>query len=92
MAEQLDVELLQSLKDKNPDYTVVAYINTTSELKTICDVCVTSSSAVKIVKNIDNNKILFIPDCNLGAWVEEQVPEKTSNLYMVAVLLTCACQ
>ena len=76
MAEQLDVELLQSLKDKNPDYTVVAYINTTSELKTICDVCVTSSSAVKIVKNIDNNKILFIPDCNLGAWVEEQVPEK----------------
>ena len=77
MAEQLDIELLQSLKAENPDYTVVAYINTTSELKTICDVCVTSSSAVKIVKNIDNNKILFIPDCNLGAWVEEQVPEKT---------------
>ena len=77
MAEQLDVELLQSLKEQYPDYTVVAYINTTSELKTICDVCVTSSSAVKIVKNIDNDKILFIPDCNLGAWVEEQVPEKT---------------
>ena len=74
MAEQLDVELLQSLKDENPDYTVVAYINTTSELKTICDVCVTSSSAVKIVKNIDNDKILFIPDCNLGAWVEELNP------------------
>ena len=77
MAEQLDLELLSSLKENNPDYTVVAYINTTSELKTICDVCVTSSSAVEIVKNIDNDKILFIPDCNLGAWVEEQVPEKT---------------
>ena len=76
MAEQLDVELLSALKEQNPDYTVVAYINTTSELKTICDVCVTSSSAVKIVKNIDNDKILFIPDCNLGAWVAEQVPEK----------------
>lgn len=76
MAEQLDTELLQSLKDNNPDYTVVAYINTTSELKTLCDVCVTSSSAVKIVKNIDNDKILFVPDCNLGAWVAEQVPEK----------------
>ena len=73
MAEQLDIELLQSLKAENPDYTVVAYINTTSELKTICDVCVTSSSAVKIVKNIDNNKILFIPDCNLGAWVEQML-------------------
>lgn len=59
MAEQLDVELLSSLKENNPDYTVVAYINTTSKLKTICDVCVTSSSAVKIVKNIDNDKILL---------------------------------
>ncbi len=76
MAEQIDLELLESLKANNPDYTVVAYINTTSELKTLCDVCVTSSSAVKIVKNIDNDKILFIPDCNLGAWVKEQVPEK----------------
>ena len=76
MAEQIDLELLESLKANNPDYTVVAYINTTSELKTLCNVCVTSSSAVKIVKNIDNDKILFIPDCNLGAWVKEQVPEK----------------
>ena len=77
MAEQLDVEMLSALKESNPDYTVVAYINTTSELKTICDVCVTSSSALKIVNNIDNDKILFIPDCNLGAWVEKQVPQKT---------------
>ena len=77
MAEQLDLELLSSLKENNPDYTVVAYVNTTSELKTLCDVCVTSSSAVQICKNIENDKILFIPDCNLGAWVAEQVPEKT---------------
>ena len=77
MAEQIDLELLASLKEQNPDHTVVAYINTTSELKTLCDVCVTSSSAVQIVKNIVNDKILFIPDCNLGAWVEKQVPEKT---------------
>lgn len=76
MAEQLDLELLRGLKAQYPDYTVVAYINTTSELKTLCDVCVTSSSAVQIVKNIENPNILFIPDCNLGAWVKEQVPEK----------------
>ena len=76
MAEQIDLELLGALKQANPDHTVVAYINTTSELKTLCDVCVTSSSAVRIVKNIDNDKILFIPDCNLGAWVAKQVPEK----------------
>lgn len=80
MAEQMDVELVSSVKEKYKDYTVVAYINTTSELKTICDVCVTSSSAVKIVKNIENPNILFIPDCNLGKWVADQVPEKNIKL------------
>lgn len=80
MAEQMDVELISQMKRMHPEYTVVAYINTTSELKTICDVCVTSASAVKIVKNIKNKNILFIPDCNLGRWVADQVPEKNIKL------------
>lgn len=80
MAEQMDVELINSVKKDYPDYTVVAYINTTTSLKTVCDVCVTSSSAVKIVKNIDNNNIIFIPDCNLGAYVASMVPEKNIKL------------
>ena len=80
MAEQMDVELISGVKKMYPDYTVVAYINTTSELKTICDVCVTSSSAVQIVKNIEIKNILFIPDCNLGKWVADQVPEKNIKL------------
>ena len=52
----------------------------TSELKTVCDVCVTSASAVKIIQNVDNDKILFIPDCNLGQWVADQVPQKEIKL------------
>lgn len=80
MADQMDVEIISQLKERLPDHTVVAYINTTAELKTICDVCVTSSSAVRIVKNIPNNKILFVPDCNLGEWVSGQVPEKEFQL------------
>lgn len=80
MAEQMDVELISQVKESCSGYTVVAYINTTSELKTICDVCVTSSSAVSIVKNIENPNILFIPDCNLGKWVADQVPEKNIKL------------
>lgn len=59
MAEQIDLEMLRAMKEQYPDYTVVAYINTTSELKARCDVCVTSSSAVKIVKNIENKNILL---------------------------------
>ena len=76
MAEQISVDLLRSLKEKYPDHTVVSYINTTAQLKTLTDVCVTSSSAVKIVQNIQNDKILFIPDCNLGNWVQKQIPDK----------------
>ena len=76
MAEQMDMNMLNEMKTKYPDYAVVAYINTTSELKTGCDVCVTSSSAVEICKKLDNDKILFIPDPNLGSYVSQQLPEK----------------
>lgn len=80
MAEQMDKELIESVKAGDPDRTVVAYINTTAALKTVCDVCVTSSSALKIVKAIDNDKILFIPDCNLGDFVKRNCPEKDVKL------------
>ena len=63
MAEQLDLEGLRELKAQYPDYAVVAYINTTSELKTECDVCVTSSSAVEICKKLEQDKILVHPEC-----------------------------
>lgn len=76
MAEQLDVEMLSQLKERYPDHTVVAYINTTAALKTLCDVCVTSSSAPRIIKKLASDKILFIPDKNLGSFIAAQCPEK----------------
>ncbi|MDY6323940.1 MAG: quinolinate synthase NadA [Catonella sp.] len=76
MADQIDKETVEKLKEENPGYTAVCYINTTSDTKRAVDVVVTSSSAVKIIKNIKNDKILFIPDCNLGRWVEKECPEK----------------
>lgn len=80
MADQMDKQLISQVKEMYPGYTVVAYINTTAELKTICDVCVTSSSAVKIVNNIENENILFIPDCNLGDFVSKSCPDKNIKL------------
>ncbi len=76
MAEQFDVEAVMELKKQYPDHKVVAYINTTAALKTVCDVCVTSSSAVEIVKKMEGDRIIFIPDINLGTFVKEQCPEK----------------
>ena len=81
MAEQLTVDELRELKKQYPGYAVVAYINTTSELKTECDVCVTSASAVEICRRLEHDKILFIPDPNLGHFVAEQIPEKTFAFY-----------
>ena len=76
MAAQIDRDALTRLKAENPGFTAVAYINTTAETKTVCDVCVTSSSAEKIIRNIENDKILFVPDCNLGDYIAKRVPEK----------------
>lgn len=80
MAEQMEPEMIEAVKKQNPDRKVVAYINTTAKLKSVCDVCVTSSSAVKIVRAMDADKILFIPDCNLGSFVQKSVPEKDIKL------------
>lgn len=76
MAEQMDLQMLNEMKQEYPGYAVVAYINTTSELKTACDVCVTSASAVEICRKLEQDKILFIPDPNLGSYVAGQLPEK----------------
>lgn len=80
MAEQMEPEFIQRIKEQEPDRAVVAYINTTASLKAVCDVCVTSSSALKIVRAMDAEKILFIPDCNLGDYVKRNVPEKDIKL------------
>ena len=80
MAEQMDREVIAEVKKMYPDFAVVAYINTTAQLKTIADYCVTSSSAVKICKAIPEKNILFIPDINLGTFVKNQVPEKNFKL------------
>ncbi len=76
MAENITPEQVRDFKAKNPDCYAVAYINTTAKVKAEVDVCVTSSSAIKIVSSLPSNKILFLPDGNLGAFVAQQVPEK----------------
>lgn len=77
MAAQIDCEKLAALKAQYPNAATVAYINTTAAVKTLCDVCVTSSSAERILRALPQKEILFVPDVNLGTYVERQLPEKT---------------
>lgn len=76
MAHMASQEKIQEMRRQYPDLAVVCYINSTAELKTYSDVCVTSANAVKIVKALPNQNIYFIPDQNLGDYVAKQVPEK----------------
>lgn len=76
MARMVKQGKIKEMRAKYEDLAVVCYINSTAELKCQSDVCVTSSNAVKIVKNLPNKNIFFIPDQNLGKFVAEKVPEK----------------
>lgn len=81
MAEQIAPERVRKFREENPDVCVCAYINTSTELKAECDVCVTSSTAVKIVSSLPSKKVLFIPDQNLGGYVSKFVPDKEIILW-----------
>lgn len=76
MAHMVDQSVVSAAREKYKDLAVVCYINSTAEIKSWSDVCVTSANAVKIVQNLPNKNILFIPDRNLGHFVAKQVPEK----------------
>ena len=76
MAHMVDVDKIREVRKECPDVSVVCYVNSTAEIKAESDVCVTSSNALKIVKNLPNKDIFFIPDENLGRFVASQLPEK----------------
>ena len=75
MADMINVENLKSFKAKYPNIPVVCYINSTAEVKALCDVCCTSSNAIDVVKKLNVPKILFVPDNYLGKYVQQQLPE-----------------
>ena len=80
MAHMVTKEEIDDVRARYEDLAVVCYINSTAEIKSWSDVCVTSANAVQIVKKLPNQNILFIPDKNLGRYVAEQVPEKNVML------------
>lgn len=77
MAHMVDKKTIDDARARyGDDLAVVCYVNSTAEMKTWSDVCVTSSNAEKICRELPQNHLLFIPDVNLGRFVAKQVPEK----------------
>lgn len=76
MADMITAEELRELKGKYPDAKVVSYVNTNADVKAESDVCCTSANAVKVVKNIDAEEIIFAPDKNLAAYCQRFTDKK----------------
>lgn len=73
MADMVDVENLRRFKAKYPNIPVVCYINSTAEIKANCDICCTSSNAIEVVRHLNTNKVLFVPDNYLGKFVQSKL-------------------
>lgn len=76
MVHMVDINDLKKLKKQHPDAEVVSYINTTAETKTLSDICCTSANGKKVVNSLTSKKIIFLPDKNLGAYIQRFVKDK----------------
>ncbi len=73
LADSAPAPLFRKFKEKYPDHKVVSYINCTAELKTMTDICCTSTNAVHIINSIpEEEPIIFAPDKNLGAYLKKK--------------------
>jgi quinolinate synthase len=81
LSDSITADSLLDWKERYPDHTVVTYVNSSAEVKALSDICCTSANAVSVVKSLDNDKVLFTPDRNLGAWVKRHVTDKEIVVY-----------
>ena len=81
MADMIDLDKLRKFKKQYSDIPVVCYINSTAEVKSECDICCTSSNAAEVVKSLKSKEILFVPDKNLGNYVQSQIPDIKIHTY-----------
>lgn len=81
MADMIDIKGLLKLKKANPGIPVVCYVNSSAEVKAQSDICCTSSNALDIVASLKDKKVIFVPDRNLGSYIQSKLPEKDILLW-----------
>jgi quinolinate synthase len=70
MADMITGEKLREFKKDYPNATTVCYVNSSADVKSECDLCCTSGNAVNVIKSIESDQIIFVPDKNLGHYVQ----------------------
>ena len=81
MASMCDLRALAKYRATHPGTAIVGYVNSTADTKCEMDLCCTSSNAVKAVSSLKENRVLFVPDQNLGSHVKSKLPEKNIILW-----------
>jgi quinolinate synthase len=81
MADMITVDELRALKAAYPAAMVVSYVNSSAEIKAESDVCCTSANAVQVVRSVPAGEVIFVPDRNLGSYVQHRVPGKQLHLF-----------
>jgi len=81
LADMVSPEDLINFKKEHPDWWIVSYVNTNADVKAVSDICCTSANAVSVIKKIPADKILFVPDKNLGSFVKSQIKDKEIKLW-----------
>ena len=72
MAMMVDAPSLKKYKEEHPDRVVICYVNSYADVKALSDVCVTSANAEKIIMNYKDQKMLYVPDRNLGIYLRDK--------------------
>lgn len=82
LVDSCPADQLRAWKRKHPDHAVVSYINTSAEVKAESDIICTSRNAVQVVESIPAERpVLFVPDVNLGRWVQQQTGRANLTLW-----------
>ena len=81
MADTVSAEDIKKLRREYPDAAFVCYVNSSVQTKALCDICCTSANAESVVRRLENERVVFVPDKNLGGYVKERVKEKEIILY-----------
>jgi len=89
LADSIDAETVLRLREKHPRHTFLCYVNTSAAVKAVCDVCVTSSNVYKIVENVPNDKIFFLPDRLMGQNIQNHLKEKKIDKELLFYDGTC---
>ncbi len=81
MADMATVEKIKKMRNQCPDAAVVSYVNSSADVKAESDISCTSGNAIDVVKSLKEDRIIFVPDRNLGHYVKINVPEKEIILW-----------